>query len=144
MYTFGDNFWESLNTVSDAMWFIVEVWFPYQPFLYRIILIIFSTTGVDLTPLQRVTPTKTARVYIHIDKATLYKYTHILIHVKKIKTPVSIRFSGFIVDFDKDRLWSCFPRTVQKSITVYYNYRRKDFQGEAILLQSLFHLLSIK
>ena len=133
MYTFGFKFWESVITVSEAIWFIVEVWFPYQPFLYRITLIIFSTTGVDLTPLQRVTPTKTARVYIHIDKATLYKYTHILIHVKKIKTPVSIRFSGFIVDFDKDRLWSCFPRIIQKSITVYYNNCTSGFQEEAIL-----------
>ncbi|XP_067929246.1 GPI inositol-deacylase-like isoform X2 [Watersipora subatra] len=44
--------------------------------------------GVDLTPLQILTPSSSPRVYLHLKEATLRQYTHIVMHVKAIKTPI--------------------------------------------------------
>lgn len=34
-----------------------------------------------MTSLQRLAPTKSARVYLHMGRDTLHKYTHIVMHV---------------------------------------------------------------
>jgi len=57
---------------------------------------ITSVRGNDITFLQRLSPTESPRVYLHIDIATLHQYTHIVIHVSATDNPVCSLFLHII------------------------------------------------